>query len=163
MAILDVDTQEKIRIEAESLLQETRFQNIFPCPVEKIISKIGFSGHLFSPDTETKNISGAVDRHNKKIYINEEDSAQRRLFTAAHEIGHLRLHPHNDHVDYRGTFINHDIKEKEADFFAACLLMPEIAFRKQWQRFSGDVLRLSNYFGTSRKAILFRADDLGLE
>lgn len=163
MTLLNIDTREKISKEAENLLREMGLRHIFPCPVEKIINRLNFSGHLFTPDTQTKVISGAVDHQQKRIYINTEDSVQRQLFTAAHEVGHIRLHPNHDHVDYRDTFLNNDPHEKEADFFAACLLMPEDAFRKQWERFNGDTLSLSRYFGTSRKAILFRADDLGLE
>lgn len=155
--------QERIKFEAGKLLSETNSAGIFPCPVEKIVASLGFSAHLFNPDAKTKNISGAVDHKKQKIYINSTETAQRRLFTAAHEIAHVRLHPNNDQVDFRDLLYTSDPKEKEANLFAACLLMPEQEFKRQWQRFSGDTTKLSYFFGTSKAAVSFRAEELGFD
>ena len=51
-------------------------------------------------------------------------------FTIAHEIGHIELHATNlknsDSPECDLTALNNDSQiEKEADIFAACILMPE--------------------------------------
>lgn len=155
--------RDNIKAEVAKLLSETTCTGIFPCPVEKIISYLGFSAHLFSPNSRTKDVSGAVDHNNKKIYLNEKDSPQRRLFTAAHEIAHVRLHPNDNHIDYRNLLNSHEIKERESNFFAACLLMPEDDFKKRWHKCNGDIADLSYFFGASKAAISYRAEELGLE
>jgi Zn-dependent peptidase ImmA (M78 family) len=156
----DSDTIKDI---ADKLLVAANVTGIFPCPIEKVISFLGFSSHLFTTDANTANISGAVDHKNKKVYVNASEPPQRRLFTAAHEVGHIKLHASEDCIDYRGpTAIPYDPKENEADLFAACLLMPEKEFKKQWQRFLGDIYKVSCFFGASKPAVALRADSLGL-
>lgn len=62
------------------------------------------------------------------IVVNQDHATSRQRFTMAHELGHLMLHPRTGevHVDYRdgraseGTYR----REREANAFAACLLMP---------------------------------------
>jgi Zn-dependent peptidase ImmA (M78 family) len=151
-----------IKQRAEKLLINANVVGIYPCPIEKIISFLGFSSHLFTNDVDTSNISGAVDHKNKKVYVNASEPPQRRLFTAAHEVGHIELHTSEDRVDYRGaTALTRDAKEIEADLFAACLLMPEEEFKKQWQRFASDIFKVSCFFGASKPAVALRADSLG--
>lgn len=60
------------------------------------------------------------------IFINSQHSKERRLFTLAHELGHILFHLGRDQQE---TFVslfssNRDPAEKQANAFAAELLMP---------------------------------------
>ena len=82
-------------------------------------------------------IAGLLDRQAQKIAICSSFSLEEVRFTAAHEIGHLILHPH--HVMHRdrpldGGFRQSDPYEREADYFAACFLMPKKSLWLQFQQ-----------------------------
>jgi hypothetical protein len=70
-----------IKQRANELLLKANLAGVYPCPIEKTISFLGFSSHLFTNDVDTANISGAVDHKNKRVYVNAAEPAQRRLFT----------------------------------------------------------------------------------
>lgn len=63
------------------------------------------------------------------IFTNSCSRLSREIFTLAHEIGHAVLHLEYDNsfVDNNNTLNerNEDEKEREANYFAACLLMPD--------------------------------------
>ncbi|MBQ7524494.1 MAG: ImmA/IrrE family metallo-endopeptidase, partial [Alphaproteobacteria bacterium] len=71
------------------------------------------------------------------MLLNPKENARRRIFTLAHEIGHIVL-GHRDGgdrmVDTRSdlVFPLKRTKEYEANEFAGELLMPEEEFRKEW-------------------------------
>ena len=93
---------------------------------------------------------------------NENISVERKIFTIAHELGHLILHKSS----FDGEVAEeNDKEEKEADKFAAELLMPEKAFKKQWEAHSGiswidAVMQIKQYFGVSYKTVLYRLNSL---
>lgn len=93
---------------------------------------------------------------------NESISVERKIFTIAHELGHLILHRNS--FDGEVTEEN-EIEEKQANDFAAELLMPEKAFEKQWELHSGiswveAVLQIKQYFRVSYKTVLSRLNSL---
>lgn len=112
-------------------------------------------------------------RGNFHIYINAEhlyDSRPR--FTFAHELGHYFLDHHrnalmNGNIPFHPSFTTYNssnIVEKEADFFAACLLMPDSRFKQEFfrQRFSMNVLsRLSKKYQVSLIATALRFSEIG--
>lgn len=75
-------------------------------------------------------ILGFVKRQDDDIIIFTNSSARlaREIFTLAHEIGHAILHMQDasSFIDSTRTLNDweRDIMEKEANYFAACLLMP---------------------------------------
>ncbi len=84
---------------------------------------------------------------------------RRRRFTIAHEIGHFVLHPElahpeparperSDQVTEAGR-----VEDREADAFAAELLMPEHLVRQAAREHGADVDRLADRFDVSRSAI----------
>lgn len=86
-------------------------------------------------------IAGLIDRQANRIAVSQEFSSTVQLFTGAHEIGHLVLHSgevmHRDRaLDGRPQSGPRSPEEREADFFAACFLMPRKLvseyFRKQF-------------------------------
>lgn len=75
-------------------------------------------------------IAGLLDRQARKIAVSDQFSDEIVRFTGAHEIGHWMLHPgqvmHRDRP-IKGLVSeasSRDPQEREADYFAACFLMP---------------------------------------
>ncbi|MHA6279361.1 ImmA/IrrE family metallo-endopeptidase [Salinimicrobium sp. CAU 1759] len=97
----------------------------------------------------------------------------RSRFTFAHELGHYYIDEHRNALK-RGKVPSHpsfnrlvseNLAEREADFFASCLLMPERRFRSKCFRkpLSGRLIEdLSKSFGTSLSATIFRYFHLDL-
>ena len=72
-------------------------------------------------------VAGALNRQAGKILVSRRFSREVIRFTGAHEIGHWVLHPHEVmHRDRAidGSKVSRSQKERDADYFAACLLMP---------------------------------------
>lgn len=94
-----------------------------------------------------KSMSGfAYQKNGKKIIcVNETDSELRRRFTMAHELGHMLVHGGDD-ITFDRSFAYFrndnssagvDIKEKEANAFAAELLMPTDHLLDQVRKMGG--------------------------
>lgn len=156
-----------IKEQVDKLLSLPFVTGIFPIPIEEIAQYLGFSCHAFNPVSGILDVSGAVNHQTNKIYVNKCDSARRQFFTVAHEIGHIVLHGANaDYIDYRGNVSEskeEEQKEKEANYFAASLLMPEEIFRLKWRECNKSFNQLSNFFGVSTVAIAIRANSIGLD
>ncbi len=94
------------------------------------------------------------------VVVNTWDriSVERWIFTAAHELGHLLLHPAEYQRD--ATEMRNE-PEREADAFASEFLMPEAAFRIEWDATSGHsllvrVLKVKRIFRVSYMTVLHR-------
>jgi len=112
------------------------------------------------------------------IGVNQDDSPARQRFTIAHELGHLCLHPgqplrvdRSARVNLRATGDDgRGGEEREANWFAAELLMPEQMVREvaahmaQRRQLSDDSLvgALADSFQVSRVAMGYRLFNLGL-
>jgi len=75
-------------------------------------------------------VAGVIDRSRKIIHISNRFPVETMRFTGGHEIGHWLLHPQeNMHRDRpinglsKNSYKRNTI-EAEADYFAACFLMP---------------------------------------
>ncbi len=94
----------------------------------------------------------------------ERISVERRIFSAAHELGHLMLH--REAFDVSQT--KEDKKEEqEADLFAGHFLMPDKGFFKEWNEASGlywidRIFKVKRIFHVSYKTVLFRLIEHGL-
>ena len=83
---------------------------------------------------------------------------ERQIFTAAHELGHILLHPNS----YDSDQIKENIsEEKEADEFASFFLMPQEGFDKKWEETKGlhwieRVLHTKRIFKVSYLTVLHR-------
>jgi Zn-dependent peptidase ImmA (M78 family)/transcriptional regulator with XRE-family HTH domain len=94
------------------------------------------------------------------VVVNTWDriSVERWIFTAAHELGHLLLHP----AEYQRDATDLPLPaEREADLFASHFLMPEAAFTKEWEETRGHpllvrVLKVKRIFRVSYKTVLYR-------
>ncbi|MCX7122743.1 MAG: ImmA/IrrE family metallo-endopeptidase [Gammaproteobacteria bacterium] len=94
------------------------------------------------------------------LYSNAIDNDRFKRFTVAHELGHYCLagHPeylleNSTHHQSKGEHLSHDPYEREADEFAANLLMPKNLFKAQIKKQKTEgmsaIKSLSNSFETS--------------
>lgn len=166
-----------IRTLVERLLAEYHVRSA-PVPVMQIAKGFGLNVHLMPAEAD---LSGFLyrDRTQKTaiIGVNADHHPNRQQFTTAHEFGHYLLHDFDEiHVDRRfkvwlrspasgeGT----DLEEREANLFAAELLMPAQFLAKDVERIGAvdlleeDVLRdLAEQYGVSTQAMTFRLAYLG--
>jgi len=98
------------------------------------------------------------------ILVNARDRLTRRRFTIAHELGHYFM------GHKKSTFAepaSGGRAEREAERFAAYLLMPEDWVRRLWAAYAGNAANrislLAERFDVSRAAFENRARELGLE
>lgn len=93
----------------------------------------------------------------------ERISVERWIFSAAHELGHLLLHPNAyDHKEEEEP----KEEENQADQFASFFLMPDNVFEREWQDARGHplherVLKVKRIFHVSYKTVLLRLVNKG--
>jgi Zn-dependent peptidase ImmA (M78 family)/DNA-binding XRE family transcriptional regulator len=95
------------------------------------------------------------------VNISPNITPERKIFTVAHELGHILLHP--------GSFGSNnqivDDEEKEADEFAGYFLMPDEEFKMKYKESFGmhpvnRILFVKRYFKVSYKTVLKRLSAL---
>lgn len=120
---------------AQDILLKTRAEAL-PVDVKGIIESLGIA--YLETDELDDSISGFIKRISKDgrpiIVVNKTHTKQRRRFTAAHELGHYLLHSmdsvfvdtNEEKILFRKKSNDPliDIKEIQANNFAAELLMP---------------------------------------
>ncbi len=141
-------------------------------PVEVVKAAASYELEVFVTDMEKMvgaTPSGILAKHQGKwaIYINNEDSLTRQRFTIAHELGHFLLHSGKQFVDSfsAGEAFYRDgedsTQEREANYFAACLLMPSEEVEKLWPE-SKDPKDAARKFQVSEVSMTYRLKHLGL-
>jgi Zn-dependent peptidase ImmA (M78 family) len=120
---------------------------------------------------ENYNAQIVYDRENAKhvMHVNETHSVERQRFSIAHELGHLVLHDEQlqtlGKLDRSGS----SELEKEADEFAAKLLMPEDGVKQYFDTLRLDseqvdvsiIKSLATQFRVSRAVAIIRLRELG--
>lgn len=101
-----------------------------------------------------------VGNNRRAILLSRDNSYERQRWTCAHELGHYVMHR------YMGEYFAHtpgdkSPAEKEANKFAAQLLMPEGVVRSVAAKLSFG--GLAAYFGVSLQAMHVRLTELGVE
>lgn len=152
-----------------------------PVDVEKLARVLG-ADVQYQPADE--NLSGFILRNRKQrtamIGVNSNHHRNRQRFTIAHECGHFLLHDQADiHVDRSDCGLSirrrneesskgEDDYEKEANLFAAELLMPamflekDVASLKDATLLDEEVLKpLARKYEVSTQALAFRLAYLG--
>jgi hypothetical protein len=121
-------------------------------------------------------LSGLLFPGERRIYVNAVEAARssgRRNFTIAHELGHWHLHVQRsqstkhfcraDQVGGDPAALREALQiEREANRFAAALLMPESAVRRQAIELRLNVRVLAARFCVSATAMQVRLEALGL-
>lgn len=128
-------------------------------PGDSIGMLLGKLGILYSIEADLpENISGVVFERGGNICVaaNKRDSLKRRIFTLAHELGHVILKHKIDEGGEKYRLDNYEyqdnVEETEANYFAASLLVPEDKLRWALTQ-TNDVSVIARYFGVSEIVI----------
>jgi len=151
-----------IRRQAEQLLKAAGVDHP-PVDLRDVVSVLNLS--LVETEREPFTSEAALvplgDGH--AIELRGRGNERRLRFTIAHEIGHFLLHPRRA-VTERGGVTNEGTSryEREADQFAAELLMPEHLVRQAALEVGADPHLLADRFDVSVPAMTVRLRRLGL-
>lgn len=141
--------------------------------VEKLAKKLGV---LIHPANLDHGVSGLFVRIEGKpvISVAKSEDPKRVRFTIAHELGHFILHSnrkdlfvdHSPKILFRdsASSTGEELIEREANHFAASLLMPEKLITEQIKMVSKkneQVSALAKKFKVSEMAMSFRLSNLG--
>lgn len=162
MTITTMKSIGEIREITSQILEDSGYMGVFPVPIDEIIKKQNFTLKGIGAKDAPRHFSGLVNHKKKWVIINNSHCDGRKRFTAAHELGHIILHPDQDNIDYRINFSNSNTKETEANRFAAEILMPYEDFLICYRKNDADLSYVANYFGVSVGAATIRAEVLGL-
>lgn len=152
-----------------------------PVPVERIVSNaFGLLIRIVDDMTRapgldgerSENVSGLLLVADGEIWVNAAEARQwegRKRFTIGHELGHYVMHQ----TDARPTIFCRKVEEgdegagrvpvpaeREADAFAAAMLMPEHLFRDYVEKNGTAIPDLCAAFGTSEKATRYRVETI---
>lgn len=164
-----------------NLLEKTGV-TVMPIDLDRIAEYLGLK---IDPRPLEDEYSGFLVVKDKTVVVNSLHPHTRRRFTIAHEIGHFLLHSKKADVPVfidqkqfyfrqaaTGVPVNRR-QEREADEFAAELLMPQqfvTDYIKEHQEYlpNGDtnnngIKALADEFDVSRQAMAFRLCELGFE
>ena len=152
--------------------------SVLPVDVEKIALGIGLKVVDFPFQEE---ISGVlvIDENGATIGYNPNESNVRKRFSIAHELGHYILHANKstsemflDKLLFRKNISTYSSKEeeieREANYFAANLLMPAKLVINEVNKLSStkddeeNIKILSKKFDVSVSAMTFRLVNLGI-
>ncbi len=98
------------------------------------------------------------------IFLNYHHTKERRLFTLAHELAHILFHLGRDTRQTIVSLIasNREPEEKEANAFAAELLIPEATLNTFVEKFGRELRQIAvldsvaRWFNVSRQALFYR-------
>jgi Zn-dependent peptidase ImmA (M78 family) len=137
----------------------------FPVPVEQIAEDVL---GLAVEESDEIDCSGILLPAERRILIRANESEPRKRFTLAHELGHWVCQVMEGKVApvfcrAQDVTLDPDAKalEREANVFAAELLMPEGGVRPAWTH-TWDIGRCATRFGASTEAMHWRLFSFGL-
>lgn len=131
--------------------------------------KVGESKKLSFKDDGFMFVS--KDRKKLIIGVNYDRTVEEKRFIVAHELAHYYLHYINSNmvetIMHREHIKGKDENENDADYFAACILMPHEIFKKQYEQLidngydRADVIdRLQVIFKAPRESIKRRIEEV---
>lgn len=166
----------EIRIKADSFRDKCKISRYGIIDLFKECGRLGYK-LLRYPLGDNADLGFAVKKDNDiVIFTNSCSRLSREIFTLAHEIGHVILHLNDESsfIDDNITINDRstDEKEQEANYFAACLLMPdddvsrfidlEVQDFKENGLSAMDIARIMSEFNVSFDMALNRLDSLGI-
>jgi hypothetical protein len=165
---MTADTTQKKYMEPRAHALRERYHALFhadelPVPVEAIAEDLL---GLHVEEAELDGISGLLLPAQRRIVLNETDVAPRRRFTLAHELGHWicqclegRTAPIYCRAEEVGADPTAKRLERQANIFAAELLMPGAVVRATW---TGSLSSAAETLGVSEEAMHWRLYNLGI-
>ncbi len=162
---LEMTTPEETAREVRKKLGLLKDQPLYDLPAE--IEKAGIKLYLHHFGFKKTFGLSVSDRDlGPAIVINAEKdvSIERRIFTIAHELGHLLMHP-GSYDSIESIEEGSDEQEKEADRFAGEFLLPTVALKKEWNEAEGlhwvdRVLKIKKMYRVSYKTVLIRLSQI---
>lgn len=164
----------EIRIKADSFREKCKISRYGIMDLFRECERCGYK--LIRYPLEGKVALGFATKMDEDIviYTNSFSRLSREIFTLAHEIGHVILHfgEKNSFIDDNTTIAGNNIdeKEQEANYFAACLLMPadivskfldlEMADQANEVLSAMDIARIMSEFSVSFDMALNRLENL---
>lgn len=160
----------KVRSAARELLLRHNALSV-PVDVARIAQNEGVRVEFTDLEDD---VSGLLIRHRVPpvIGVNGNHHPVRQRFTVAHELGHLKLHNDQLHLDKKVAFRNAESSrgtqpdEVEANLFAAELLMPEELLMGELRRHGSldesNIEEMARAFGVSTQAMAIRLSQLKL-
>lgn len=135
-----------------------------PVPVFDIARKNGLKIDVTHFPVQYGHIRGFITNEQSAyvMYVNADDSQREQNFTIAHELGHWKLHKGELEKDLNKSILfrisiadlNKDELEKQANLFAANLLIPDDLYFKYKDDL--DQRGLADKFGVSEDVIGYR-------
>lgn len=145
--------------------------------IDEVVNRMG--GVIESTNDMPANMEGYIRKNSSGdgfiIYVSDDQIPARRIFTIAHELGHLFLHMGyminqekwkdcGDEPIYRRG--ENSTIEYQANEFAAAFLMPEELYREQVEKHTNDnrinIQAIAEYFNVSVSAATYRGKYLGM-
>lgn len=166
----------EIRIKADSFRVKCKVSRYGIIDLFMECERLGYK-LLRYPLGENADLGFVVKKDNDiVIFTNSCSRLSREIFTLAHEIGHVILHLESESsfIDDNVTITGRsaDEKEQEANYFAACLLMPfddvgrfidlEIRNFKEKGLSAMDIARMMSEFNVSFDMALNRLENLNV-
>ena len=173
---MQVSRKREIRIKADSFRVKCKISRYGIIDLFKECERLGYK-LLRYPLGDNADLGFAVKKDNDIIiFTNSCSRLSREIFTLAHEIGHVILHLNDessfidDSITINGR--STDKKEQEANYFAACLLMPaddvgrfiDLGIQDFGEKglSAMDIARIMSEFNVSFDMALNRLESLGI-
>ncbi len=133
-----------------------------PINLGAVAAHLGVDILTWQPDDERLN--GALIRSAKTVFVNATLARPRMRFAAAHELGHYVL---GHEGDFFCPFNRYATLEREANRFAAALLMPTAVVKTLWLKLSdltpaAKLSALTERLAVSRQALGYRLRAVGI-
>ena len=152
------------REKAQSILKMAHITQA-PVEIETVAEALGFKVVPFAFPNQRKGMV-VIEQDIKAIGVNETHPKSLQRYTVAHELGHyLNGHSHfeNQLIEDETRFHDHHFQqEREADLFAAELLMPKDFLEKDLAEMGLDIPKLLEKYQVSEQALWIRLTSLNL-
>ena len=166
----------QIEDRAEKVLEAINydFENDTYVDAVKLARFFGFSVYQDKSLQVSEDGSISVDHEDEKfignIVINEDRRFEFKRFVITHELAHYLLHYQNDNkfFKHRENIKGKNLEENDADYLAACLLMPAKSFKKQYNSLKngkteiGIIMELKKKFLVPEESISRRIEEVCL-
>jgi Zn-dependent peptidase ImmA (M78 family) len=171
-----VNVNSFIEQKSERLLIDSKCYSA-PIKIEDCAKYLGIKLEALELDDDVAGFLLLKDSNTVNIGYNKNNAPQRRRFTIAHEIAHYILHANDSKifVDKEEKLLYRDgksstgelVKEREANAFAAALLMPQKLLIEEVEKHKLEtkekfISSLAKTFKVSEQAITIRLTNLGL-
>ena len=170
---MDQRNRTEVELQVKAVLRQHGLYSLPVDPVQ-LANRLGVTvkNAKFSDDS----LAGLIARRgdHTQILVEQADPPYRKRFSIAHELGHHFLHLSEDGeiVDKRadmfrqkepssGQFTGERLREIQANWFAAALLMPEEFVREEWTK-NPSIAHMAQVFNVSEEAMGYRVDSLDL-